>query len=394
MSATSEFAHELSRRLSDLARDGLLRSLAPGTGLDLTSNDTLGLAGHARLRERMRDALRSGPAGAGAARLLGGEHDVFARLETRLARFCQSESALLFPTGYAANSGLVQALAGADDFVLSDARNHASLIDGLRLSRARKLVYPHGDAGAVAAALADWSKARGNGRAFVLTESLFGMDGDLAPLRELADACERHGALLVVDEAHATGLHGAHGSGLVEELGLRARVLCSVHTGGKALGAAGAWVAGPASLRDWLINRARPFVFSTAPMPVLAVALDAALDVLRDEPWRRDELRRKVNLLRAALAWHGVPCVGSAQSAVVPVIVGDNEAAVDWQRALQAQGFDVRAVRPPTVPAGSARLRVCVRVPVADDDLRRLAAALGGLWSTRATVADAQAARP
>jgi 8-amino-7-oxononanoate synthase len=193
---------------------------------------------------------------------------------------------------------------------------------------------------------------------------------------ELADLAEAHGALLIVDEAHATGLYGARGSGRVEELGLRARVLATIHTGGKALGSGGAWIAGPRVLREHLINRARSFIFSTAPLPVLTAALEAALDLLADEPARRVELQRKATLLRQALAAAGVDC-GASASAIVPVIAGTNAAALALQQAVQAAGFDARAVRPPTVPDGTARLRVTVRTPVPDAELLRFAQVVG-----------------
>jgi 8-amino-7-oxononanoate synthase len=221
-----------------------------------------------------------------------------------------------------------------------------------------------------------------SGRAFVVTESVFSMDGDLAPLAELADLAEAHGALLIVDEAHATGLYGPRGSGRVEELGLRERVLATVHTGGKALGSAGAWVAGPAELRDLLVNRARSFIFSTAPLPVLAAALDAGLDLLGREPQRRAEVHRKAALLRATLAAEGVSAGGA--SAIVPVVVGENEGALALQDGLAAAGFDARAIRPPTVPSGTARLRVTARYPVSDADLLRFSAETGRLLRARA----------
>jgi 8-amino-7-oxononanoate synthase len=369
----------LARALSGLRDPGLLRSLRPARGIDLTSNDTLGLATHAHLRECMQAALAAGAAGAGASRLLRGEHAAFASLETRLAEFSAQPAALLFNSGYAANTGLLTALLGRDDLVLSDALNHASLIDGLRLSGARRVIYPHLDVGAVEHALRERPT---KGRAFVVTESLFGMDGDLAPLLELASVAERHGALLIVDEAHATGLYGPRHAGRVSELGLTERVLATVHTGGKALGCAGAWVAGSAVLRDFLINRARPFIFTTAPLPVLAAGLAGALDVLRDEPWRPAELHRKAALVRDGLRAHGLP--GSGAGAVVPIVLGANAAALAAQEQLAQAGFDVRAVRPPTVPVGSARLRVSVRVPVADDDLHRFVATVAELWAERA----------
>ncbi len=370
------YTADLERRLAELGTAGLLRTLRPARGIDLTSNDTLGLAEHPRLRARMQAALAEGPAGAGASRLLRGDHAAFERVETSLAEFSGQPAALLFNSGYAANTGLLTALLAPDDLVLSDALNHASLIDGLRLSGARRVVYPHLDVSAVEHAL---RAPRVERRAFIVTESLFGMDGDLAPLVELAELAERQGALLIVDEAHATGLYGPRHAGRVSALGLEARVLATMHTGGKALGCAGAWVAGQAVLRDFLINRARPFIFTTAPLPVLAAGLEAALDVLRDEPWRPTELHRKAALVRDGLRAAGVP--GTGAGAVVPIVLGANEAALAAQARLEAAGFDVRAVRPPTVPAGRARLRVSVRVPVEDADLQRFVACVAELWA-------------
>lgn len=367
MRALDDYRAGLSAQLEALDGQGLRRRLRSGQGLDLTSNDTLGLAQHPRLSEAMRRALESEPAGAGGSRLLRGQRDAFARLEKRLAAFSGAPAALLFASGYAANTGLLACLMEPDDLVLSDAQNHASLIDGLRLSRAQRLVYPHQDLQALERGL-DLPR---RGRAFVVTESLFSMDGDLTPLAELCDVCERKDALVVVDEAHATGLFGPRGAGRVEELGLRERVLATVHTGGKALGSGGAWVAGPPELIELLVNRARPFVFSTAPLPVLAAALEAGLALVEGEPFRRAELTRKSALLRDALARAGVLAGGDAH--IVPLPVGENAAAVALQDALFADGFDARAVRPPTVPEGTARLRVSVRFPVSDAELLRFA---------------------
>jgi 8-amino-7-oxononanoate synthase len=372
MTALDGYRAELSRALAAREAQGLRRHLRLPAGIDLVSNDYLGLREDARLRERMRDALDSLGAGSGGSRLLRGHQAAFDRIEERLAAFSGAETALLFGSGYAANVGLLQAVAGPEDLVVSDALNHASLIDGTRLSGARKAIYPHRDVGAVAEILA---RPR-PGRAFVVTESLFSMDGDFAPLPELATVAEAAGALLVVDEAHATGLYGARGSGRVEELGLRDRVLATMHTGGKALGSGGAWVAGPSELRDTLLNRARTFIFSTAPLPVLTAALEAALDVLAQEPALRAELFRKAHLLRSRLRDAGMLAAESS-SPIVPVVVGDNAASVALQEGLFEAGFDARAVRPPTVPEGTARLRVTVRVPVPDAELDRFASEVG-----------------
>jgi 8-amino-7-oxononanoate synthase len=208
------------------------------------------------------------------------------------------------------------------------------------------------------------------------------MDGDLTPLAALCDLADRHGVLLIVDEAHATGLYGVGGSGRVEELGLRERVLATIHTGGKALGSGGAWIAAPRAVRDLLVSRARSFVYSTAPLPVLTAALAAALDLLAREPERRSEVQRKAALLREALRAVGAR-MGESASAIVPLIVGGNRAALALAEGLQAAGFDVRAVRPPSVPPGTARLRVTARFPVPDEDLLRFASEVGRLLAAR-----------
>jgi 8-amino-7-oxononanoate synthase len=364
----AEYLDHCRGELARLRDQGLLRALRLPQGIDLVSNDYLGLADHPELAARMEEALSSIGAGAGGSRLLRGHHAFFERVETRLADFTHAESALLFSSGYSANIGLLTTLLSRDDLVLSDELNHASLIDGIRLSGARKRIYPHLDLNAIEDAL----RAPRRPRTVIVTESLFSMDGDLAPLDAIVALAERHGALVIADEAHATGLYGPSGAGRVEELNLSERVLATVHTGGKALGSGGAWISGPRVLRDLLINQARSFIFSTAPLPVLAVALEAALDLVKREPARRAELHRKAELLRDALARADL-AVSRDRSPIVPIIAGANEAAVALQDAVQSAGFDARAVRPPTVPAGTARLRVAVRFPTADADLERFA---------------------
>lgn len=374
MTPLEEHRAALAEALAARERAGLRRRMQPPRGIDLASNDYLGLATDPRVIAGAAASTAELGAGTGGSRLLTGHRPAFAELEERLAAFSGAEGAILFASGYAANLGLLTAVIGWDDLVVSDHRNHASLIDGIRLSGARKVVHPHRDLAAIAAAL----RQPRTGRAFVVTESVFSMDGDLAPLADLVDVAERHGALVIVDEAHATGLYGAGGSGRVEDLGLTARVLATVHTGGKALGSAGAWVAGSRLLVDTLAQTARTFVFTTAPMPALVGALHAALDIVAAEPERRAEVHRKAALLRHALAATGA-VAGAHESAIIPIRVGDNAAAVALQQGLLAEGFDCRAVRPPTVPDGTARLRVTARAPVADEDLLRFAGAAGRL---------------
>jgi 8-amino-7-oxononanoate synthase len=376
MNPRQEFERRLEATLDELRDAALLRHMRLPHGIDLVSNDYLGLAEHPYIKNAMCAALGEIPAGSGGSRLLRGHHAVFERIEERLAVFCGSESALLIGSGYAANIGLLQALILPDDVIVSDERNHASLIDGIRLTRALTAIYPHQDLDALAAALAKPRK----GRAIVITESVFSMDGDLTPLADICDVAERHNAVVIVDEAHATGMYGGRGSGRVEELGLRDRVLATVHTGGKALGSGGAWVAGSRSLRDVMVNKARTFIFSTAPLPVLSAALSAGLQLIEREPQRRAEVHRKSLLLRRALADAGIATGGA--SMIVPIIVGANEAATELQAGLVSAGFDTRAIRPPSVAPGTARLRVTVRFPVPDRDLLRFAGEIARLTRT------------
>lgn len=367
MNPRQQFDDRLAATLTELRGAGLFRQMRLPRGIDLVSNDYLGLAEHPYLGEAMRASLDQLPAGSGGSRLLRGHHEIFEIIEEQLASFSGSESALLFGSGYAANIGLLQAIVSPDDLIVSDERNHASLIDGIRLTKAATIIYPHQDLNALEAALAKPH----TGRAIVITESVFSMDGDLTPLCDVWAVAERAGAVVIVDEAHATGMYGARGSGRVEELGLRDRVVATIHTGGKALGSGGAWVAGSRALRDVMVNRARSFIFSTAPLPILGVALRAGLYLVEREPDRRREVHRKASFLRCALADAGVPSGG--ESMIVPIIAGENEAAMDLQSGLAQAGFDVRAIRPPSVPPGTARLRVTVRYPISDADLLRFA---------------------
>jgi 8-amino-7-oxononanoate synthase len=373
MNPRQEFEDRLAAALAELRGAGLLRQMRLPAGIDLVSNDYLGLATHPYLTEAMRAIVADLPAGSGGSRLLRGHHEIFETVEAQLASFSGSDTALLFGSGYAANIGLLQAVVSPHDLIFSDAHNHASLIDGIRLTKAPTVIYPHQDLQALEAAL---SRPR-VGRAFVITESVFSMDGDLTPLVDVCAIAERAGAVVIVDEAHATGMYGTRGSGRVEELGLRDRVVATMHTGGKALGCGGAWVAGSRALRDVMVNRARSFIFSTAPLPVLGAALNAGLHLVERDPERRREVHRKSSLLRAALRDVGVRADG--ESMILPIIVGANETATALQSGLAAAGFDVRAIRPPSVAPGTARLRVTVRFPVPDAELTRFASEVARL---------------
>jgi 8-amino-7-oxononanoate synthase len=373
--------------MAALEADGLLRSLQPPSGIDLCSNDYLGLSRHPLLAARLAEGAHTEGCGSTGSRLLRGERACFDDLEHRFARFTGAERALYFAAGYLANLAVLTTLPEGGDVILSDERNHASLIDGARLSRAQTVVFPHNDVEALRQKLAELPAS---GVRFIVVESLFSMDGDMAPLARYAALCRESGAVLVVDEAHAVGIYGPCGTGLTEVIGVRhpsdpgangvprgaeTATVITVSTAGKALGVSGAFVAGPAWAIEYLIQRARPFVFSTAPPPALASALHASLDLIRDEPDRRLRLKARARYLRDALATAGI-AIPAGSSQIIPIVIGDNERAVLVARALQADGFDVRAIRPPSVPPGSARLRLSVNAELSEETLDRFVAAL------------------
>jgi 8-amino-7-oxononanoate synthase len=358
-------ADEIARgELDALRARGLLRSLEPlrsppGAEIELrpgerlinfSSNDYLGLAGDARIAQALGEGARAWGAGAGASRLVCGDFLPEHELERELAEFARSDAALLFPSGYAANCGILPAFAGPEDLVLSDALNHASIIDGCRLSRARVEVYPHADVRAVEEGLR--APAR---RKIVVTDAVFSMDGDRAPLRELSALCSAAGALLVVDEAHATGVIGPRGAGLAAELGVTADMRMA--TLSKAFGVAGAYVAAGRPVCDLLVNRARPLIFSTALPPALACAASASLRILAgpegDE--RRARLWSNVRRFAAGLRQMGLPA--REDSAIFPVVLGAPERALSAAARLREAGVLAKPIRPPTVPAGTSRIR-------------------------------------
>jgi len=357
----------VDRELGRLQRGGLHRQLrtrlgpqGPGLRLDdwqgtsFGSNDYLGLAADRRLAEAVAEAVRKEGWGSGASPLLAGSADAHRWLEARLAEFEDTEAALVFGSGFAANSGTIAALAGSGDAVFADRKNHASLLDGCRLSRADVRVYPHNNVAQLGRLLARAGRYR---RRLIVTDSVFSMDGDLAPLAELADLAERHDAMLLVDEAHATGVFGRHGRGVAEMLGVESRVDVRVGTLSKALGSIGGFVAGSRSLVEWLINRARPYVFSTAMPAAAAAAATVALDIVRDEPQRREQLLARANETRRRLAEQGWN-VGPSASPIVPIVLGEPERAVRLAEQLFDRGFYVPAIRPPTVPEGESCLRL------------------------------------
>nr|WP_286202699.1 8-amino-7-oxononanoate synthase [Comamonas sp. JC664] len=322
--------------------------------VNFASNDYLGLASSPTVRAAALAAVERYGVGTGASRLVVGDTAAHHRLEARLAAFERAEAVRLFNSGYAANTGIIPALVGPGDAVFSDALNHASLVDGCRLSRARVCVYPHADVEALERALAQ-TPAR---RKLVVTDTVFSMDGDTAPLRDIVAACRAHGAALMVDEAHATGVLGTRGAGLCDELGLEAAVDLRMGTLSKALGVMGAYVATSRAVADLLVSRARPFVFSTALPAHLCAAAEAAVDAVEGDPPLRERLWR--NIRRFAEGLRGLGLRAEPRSAVFPVILGEPERALHAASRLREAGVLVKAIRPPTVPEGTSRLRFCL----------------------------------
>jgi 8-amino-7-oxononanoate synthase len=392
--------------LTDRRRRGLYRvrrRLLSGQGvrvrhgarefLNFASNDYLNLAADPRLaRAAARAAQRYG-CGAGASPLVCGYLPPHRALERDLARWEAVESALVFGSGYLANLAVVSSLAGPGDAIFSDALNHASLIDGCRLSRAQVHVYRHGDANH----LADLLRGPGQSarRRLIVSDSVFSMDGDLAPVADLLDLARRHDALLVLDEAHATGVLGEHGRGVTELCppgpASDADRLVKVGTLSKALGAQGGFVCGPRRLRAWLVNHARPYIFSTAPAPPVVAAARRAVRMVQTEPERRRRLAALSDFLRAELAAIGYP-PGGSRCQIVPIILGSARAALEVSARLQEQGFLVPAIRPPSVPAGTARLRISLTEGHTEEDVVRLVAALRA--SAQGQILDAATKRP
>jgi 8-amino-7-oxononanoate synthase len=351
--------------------------------LCLASNNYLGLAAHPEVVEAAAGAARRYGAGSGSARLVTGGLTIHDELEARLAAFKGTEAALLFSSGYLANLGTVAALVGPGDAVFSDELNHASIIDGCRLSRADVHVYRHGDAGHLADRLGAWRRNAGAGpRALVVTDSVFSMDGDVAPLPDIVAACDRHGAVLMVDEAHATGVVGPGGRGAVAGFGLEGRVGVVMGTLSKSLGAAGGFIAGSAALCAYLRNRARSFIFDTALPPPTAAAALAALAIVEREPERPVRARRLAGRLAAGLRAAGYD-VPDPPAAVVPVVIGAPDAAVGLSARLLDAGVLVTAIRPPSVPDGTSRLRATVMATHTDGEIDQAIAAFAAARPSR-----------
>lgn len=364
--------------LNELAGKSRLRHLSARAGIDFSSNDYIGLAGDPRLRAAVAKALEAGvPVGAAGSRLLRGETEVQSAFETKAAHFFGAEAALGFGGGYVANFAVLTTLPQRGDLLLLDELSHASTHEGARAGRAEMRLFRHGDAGHAADMIADWRRAGGTGAVWIAVESLYSMDGDRAPLAELAELADAHGFLLI-DEAHATGVFGPDGRGLAHAFEGRENVLV-LHTLGKALGGSGALVCGARCLIDFLVNRCRPFIFATAPSPLMAVAGSAALDILRDEPWRRAALQNHMALFGAELA-RRLPQLAPSGSQIVPLIVGPDRATMQLAAQVQARGFDLRGVRPPTVPEGTSRLRVSLTLNATAEDVVKLAEVLEELW--------------
>jgi 8-amino-7-oxononanoate synthase len=346
---------ERSLRAVDSAQDTAI--LVGGRRvLLLCSNNYLGLANHPEVVEAAVAAARASGVGAGAARLISGSMRELHRLEERLAAFKGAAACLLFTSGYHANLGVITALVGPGDAVFSDALNHASIVDGCRLSRAAIHVYPHADMGALEERL----RAVTARRRLIVTDSIFSMDGDAAPLAAICALAAEHGAMVMVDEAHATGVVGPRGAGLVDALGLHEQVTVQMGTLGKALGTFGAYVAGSRALIDLLINTARTAIFTTALPPPVAAAAGAALTIVEREPERRAALRRNAARLRAGLRSLGFEVPGDADSHILPLMVGEASATMALSAALLERGVFAHGIRPPTVPEGTARLRATV----------------------------------
>lgn len=364
----------IAAELSELESRAEVRHLEAPRGIDLNGNDYLGLATDPRMKESVLAGINSASRMASTgSRLLSGQDESWTVLEHAFAQWVGTEAALYFTSGYAANVGLLSAILRPEDAVFSDSANHASLIDGMRLAKCRRIIFPHGDLNILEDELR--RNAPAHGARVIVVESIFSMEGDLAPVAELAALAERHGAELIVDEAHAIGVRGPRGSGLVAEAGLSSRVLATVQTCGKALAAAGAFVCGSDNLRRFLINRARTFIFSTALPPYFSTQVSAGMGLAREAERERAQLLELSSFLRSELRNNGFDTAADG-SQIVPVILGSNDAALHFAESLRASGFGIRAIRPPTVPPGTSRLRLSLTAKHSTENLSELVAAM------------------
>jgi len=359
--------------LATLASSTRFRHLIPQVGIDFSSNDYLGLASSGLLAEAAHTALDHGvPLGSGGSRLLRGNHPEHEALEAEAAALFGCESALFFSSGYAANACLFSTLPQRGDLILHDALIHASAHEGMRLSRAEARSVRHNDVQEFSDSICAWRKAGGTGTIWIAVESLYSMDGDRAPINDLLALADIQNTMLIVDEAHATGVFGETGLGLAGHLEGRDNVI-TLRTLGKALGCEGALLCGSVIMRDFLVNRGRSFIFSTAPSPLMAAVARAALRVVAEQPERRNALWQRVQIVETLLAPLGIAASGSQ---IIPITIGDDVRTMAAARVVQAAGYDVRGIRPPTVPEGTSRLRMSITLNIALDDIVGLTRAI------------------
>jgi len=338
--------------------------------LNLSSNDYLGLAEHPEIIEKMRETLLIEGVGSGASRLVTGNSKPYGHLEEALAKWQNCEAALVFANGYMANSGVISALVSRGDVVFSDQLNHASIVDGIVLSRAEHARYRHNDMDHLRSLL---SKYRDKRRKLIVTDAVFSMDGDQSPLCELVELKREYGAILMVDEAHSGGIYGKRGEGLCQQLGLQDDVDIHMGTFSKSFGVYGAYICGSRTLIRWLVNKARPLIYSTALPPSIVAGISQALVLVQEENWRREKLYAVSKLFRSSLRDVGFN-IGSGNSPIVPLLIGDNEKALRFSEELEEEGIAAVAIRPPTVPDGTARIRFSLSAVHTDNELTAAAA--------------------
>lgn len=366
---------QLQQRLAHVASEGLLRTLKTNAGIDLVSSDYLDFANDASLKQKIVIELSNLPNGSTGSRLLSGHHNYFEQVEHELAQWVKQEAALVFSSGYQANLALMSALLTENDYVFSDALNHASLIDGMRLTKAKKTIYPHCDLNFLEDSLRQYQNE--TGLKIIVTESLFSMDGTLADLTALHKLAVKYNAYLIVDEAHATAIWGAGKTTFLTE---KYHILATLHCGGKALGVSGAWVAGSKLLKEYLTNFARPFIFSTAPIPALFCSLRKAVKHYQ----QIGEVRAEKVLQRAAWFRNQINNTSAKLSdgPIVPIVLGETAKSLAYADYLQKKGWAVRAIRPPTVAEGAARLRLTIKWQNTDAELQQFIADFNAFAAT------------